>query len=149
MANTVDRNLAHLYCRLIDRSLSKTRSSILSHHSKRKAIHSYTKVTKRKVLTIKELLNIQETLVGSKTGLKTIKQKLCSTQALCPTRSIERIRNLSNIDRCDTTSLTSSRQAWTTVYSSLKLTKKVWIVKSSTVGQTIVHRCLISTRTLQ
>ena len=149
LANIANRSLAHLYCRLIGRSPSKTRSSIQSHHSKRKVRHSYTKVTKRKVLTIKELLNIQETLVGSKTGLKTIKQKLYSTLALCPTKSIERIRNLFNIDRCDTTSLTSSRQAWTTVYSSLKSTRRVSNVKSNIAGQTTVHRCLTSTRTLQ
>ena len=68
LVNIANRSLAHLYCRLIDKSHSKTRSSIQSHHSKRKAIHSYTKVTKRKVLTIKELLNIQETHVGSRTG---------------------------------------------------------------------------------
>ena len=116
MAIIVDRSLAHLYCRLIDKNLSKTRSSIQSHHSKRKVIHSYTRVTKRKVLTIKELLNILETRADSKTGLKTIKQKLYSTRALCPTKSIEKIRNLSNTGRCDTTSLTSSRQAWITVY---------------------------------
>ena len=83
------------------------------------------KVTKRKALTIKEHLNIQETLADSRTGLKTIKQKLYSTQVLCPTKSTERIRNLSSTGKCGTTSLTSSRQAWTTVYSSPKLTRKV------------------------
>ena len=149
LANIVDRSLVHLYYRLIDRSLSRTRSSILSHPFKRKVIHSYMKATQRKVLTIKEHLNILETLADSKTGLKTIKQKLYSTQALCPTKSTERIPNLSNTGKCGTTSLTSSRQAWTTVYSSLKSTRKVSNVRSNTVGQTIVHHCLISTRTLR